>query len=312
MQVSVIGKQAQTTNKNVKQLIYAYQELRKQMEREDATMTYFELLKDNCLLIHMQKDSAVSQSYSKGSMFVTSYCNSLSRQMLVETAMDLLDAGYLVCYFDTDSILLTSLHPDVKPLAEVVDLNERRIGAWKLEHPNVSAFSILQKKTYSLRIDSDEPGGETQIITKNKGFRHISQEIIQRGDVNLFEQELALVLAGHKTRGLYFFQDNFVIKPGSFTIDVRPEAEAYKKLSLIGPRKYFSSKNFIELKEISMKRSELRELKCGIYKVNEKETEIEQPTDRVVIAKLAPLLPVYPFGFIDDKYTCNYEYVKFH
>jgi hypothetical protein len=161
------------------------------------------------------------------------------------------------------------------------------------------------KKCYSLRL-----AGEEGLITKNKGFNHISAEIIQRGAVNLFEQELALVLAGNKARGLYFFQKTFVIKPGSYTIDVRPEKDAYKRMTLIGPRRFFNTANFIRLKEIFLPESELDTLKCGKYLIDDTD-DIPVPSQKVVIADLAPLLPCFPFGYSPDKYEDNYEFVKF-
>jgi hypothetical protein len=93
---------------------------------------------------------------------------------------------------------------------------------------------------------------------------------------------------------------------------VRPETEAYKKLSFIGPRRFFVSKDFITLKEITMKTSELNHLKCGKYTPDNECDVLAQLTDKIVIANLSPLLPVFPFGFSTDIYENNYAYVKFN
>lgn len=300
LMVSVIGKQSQTTIRLDKILCHSLQEFRTVCERKDAKISYFELISESCLLVHSRSDSTIKRSYSEGSLFLTNYCNSLSRQMLIENALALQDRGFGIIYFDTDSIAFCTLSPDCPPVCEVIDIDSHRIGAFKLEYSDIIKFIVFAKKTYAMQRF-------LEIIIKAKGFCRIIELLRHHDQLDLYEQELALRLAGHDPREMKMFQETFRIDGTKFVIDVR---QTMKRIRMTGPRKVLRTSGLIRLQTIQMSDIELKQIHCGKVTLDKKAIPDHSQTT-VLVADLAGFLPLVPYGFQGDSHEKDLEFLKF-
>jgi hypothetical protein len=300
---ALIGKNSQSSAKLKKDLVYTLQEFRGIYENRDAPMRYFEVVADNTLLVHSSPDPNKTAPFTKGSLFLTSMCNSLSRQYLIESAEKLMAEGYACLYFDTDSIYFMSLSVDCRPVTSVLEVHPVKIGAWKLEYDDIERMCVMGKKTYSLT----DSAGNTRL--KTKGFTSLETSLADANRLDLFEQEIALHLAGNEPRDLKMFQRQFRINPTTFVIDVRPP---YKTMRIIGPRKTVPASSYVALKTIWMQPSELKTLHCGKVKFDEDDDVDDDDDDEidVSVADLSPFIPAYPFGFKSDRYQINYSHLK--
>ena len=127
-----VGKNAQRVNLSKKTLVYTLQQFGQIQSKTSSTISYFEVVSPECLLVHEQPDESKLASFTSGSLFVTSLCNALSRMHLVRT-IDILEKNHImVLYCDTDSIYGITLSHKTLPIHQLVNIDSVAIGLWKV------------------------------------------------------------------------------------------------------------------------------------------------------------------------------------
>lgn len=150
-----------------------YDPMKRQTKVVDSAQEMFELLnkhanhKINIVdVVNTENRAVVSYDHAelKGNMLlgtnvaIAAYVTANARCDLYR-AMDKL--GHDVLYCDTDSII--AIKPE-KPLEELIDMHEERLGAWKVEANDLINYVGLGPKTYAFTVES----GKQKV--KCKGF----------------------------------------------------------------------------------------------------------------------------------------------
>ena len=105
------------------------------------------------------------------------------------------------------------------------------------------------------------------------------------------------------------YQRRFIINGQSFSIDFQ---ETYKCLRIVGPRKVcINLHKYIREQTRTMAKSELEEVYCYLDSLSHI-TKEEEENVQVNYCELAPIIPVFPYGYLcndrDDKFSfCTFK-----
>ena len=173
-----VGKNAQRVNISNKTLVYTLQQFAEIESKTNSRITYFEVVSNDCLLVHEQPDESKIASYTNGSLFIPSLCNALSRLALVKT-IDLLEKNSIMTlYCDTDSIYGINMSHKSILLEKLIRIDSVAIGMWKVELEVIDLFICLQKKSYCLYLPPDKHNPNGSYYFRTKGFNKVYKSII--------------------------------------------------------------------------------------------------------------------------------------
>ena len=181
-------------------------------------------------------DPEVIQTYNKGSLLITAEITAKARVLLTESCTKLEQHGYIVLYYDTDSILGVPARSKVNSLDQILTVSSR-LGDLKYEEKNITYFVAHQAKSYMYCTS------ENTIVLKSKGF-HLFQTILQRtGHSNLLGEMLVDLLELYLVYGQDSTRMSVAIPQPGLELDLRTwlpklsSEEKVKKLKFNGPKR---------------------------------------------------------------------------
>lgn len=288
---SEIGKHGQSvpTRKKLCHHLSEWQQLKSDSSNE---VTGFQAVAKNALLVTYKQVLEIHRPFVKGSLIIPIIVNSRSRIFLLHCCMLLEEAGYIIMYCDTDSILYLPKAFDLIPVSQIIPINEFKMGAYKFEILNGIMSCIYARKNYTIQKE------DLTLLMKAKGLCNTLELLSQNDQLQVCSHELVNLLLYSDTipRAITFEQRRFVLDARRFTVTKKI---TLKKFRVVGPRRLV----FIQqvLSESVDASDSVHEQNLVIRFIDEDFHPPDQYTDTVpqipsLFFRLAPIILTYPVG----------------
>ena len=186
-----VGKTGQQIIRDSKFYVTNYEELAKIRADQTVKIKSYTVVSDTTVRVTTKTEKAVAQPFKRGNLMIAAMCTSAARLHLIKHLTLLEAEGYCAAYSDTDSFLVVPLHPDCRPIHELVRVGSR-LGSLKVEHSGVEAFTGLLKKAYvfSKRLSpqktSEESAQEESQASESNCDADSSCHILEAADQPLY------------------------------------------------------------------------------------------------------------------------------
>ena len=202
----------------------------------------------------------------------------------------------------SDSLLVFPTTPEAKELEQVCEISDR-LGCLKVEKAGITKFFCQAAKVYCYETRGNE------IVIKAKGFSLFEKLLIDNGQANLIENNIAKMFSGlasfqSNQTAVRVFQKQISVNPTKMVPALKPSEHSYKLLSFIGPRRQIDLDHWLRFRYERVKISD----QLTIFPQREG-TQIgdgEKCPDQfqvVLKPRVGGLLPAFPFGYNVSRYA---------